>query len=182
MGWQLWLVAPGRRRSSLHPCSPSWSSGAPTLTDVASSRIAASSAGAAARARGQPGGPTLSPAYGSSGNWENHPTMDRSGSALFSPASGAVCPSVSRNQVRRRRVDEQEVAWGRGKQDRCLDLQIAAPSLGSPMRRYLARHAVTGGCVNYPLLPIVVSAWWTCTTKSHRWQGYLFSNPGWLTP
>ncbi len=58
------------------------------LSLCASSPITASSARAATRARWQTGGATRPPPYGSSGSWQNHPTMDGAGGALIPIAIG----------------------------------------------------------------------------------------------
>src|SRR5512142_310880 len=88
MEWQPLLVAPGPLLSSPHTSWHIWSGGAPTLMDVASSRIAAGGAGAATRTRGQTIGATLPATDASSGCWQNQPAMERARGTRLSLAKG----------------------------------------------------------------------------------------------
>ena len=67
---------------------------------VASPRIAASSAHAATRTRGQPFGSTLPAAYASHGSRKNDPTMDRARSAVLSLTKCARLETGSANALR----------------------------------------------------------------------------------
>jgi hypothetical protein len=57
--------------------------------------------------------------------------MDGAGSSVLSLIAGVRRPHVSMKDVRRRPVKEQEVVWGRGKQDRSVNVQDEAPSEAS---------------------------------------------------
>jgi hypothetical protein len=96
------------------------------LSFCASSRIAAGSAHASTRTRGQPSGPTLPATDSRHGSGENHSTMDGAGSFVPPLIAGALHPKGSRKAVRRRPVKEQEAARGRGKQG-----QVRGSTVGS---------------------------------------------------
>jgi hypothetical protein len=100
MAWQRWRVAPGRRRSSPHTCSPIWSGGAHTITDVASSCLAARGARTATRARWQTGGTTVPTTYASDGSRQNPPTLVNARSPVLSFAAGVMLDQVSVKEVR----------------------------------------------------------------------------------
>jgi hypothetical protein len=81
------------------------------LSFRASSRITTGDARAATRAGWQTSSTTLPAANSSDGSGKNQPALDSAGSAVPSPAAGAMLHHVSVKEVSRRPVKWQEAAW-----------------------------------------------------------------------
>src|SRR6266566_3454009 len=106
MGWQRSHDVLGPLPNKLHSSWLIWSGGVPTIMDVASSCLAADSAHAASRTRGQTASATLSATDGSHGRRQNHSTMDNARDAHLPLAKGF---RLSATQAR---CGSGAMAWG----------------------------------------------------------------------
>jgi hypothetical protein len=125
-------------------CSPIWSGGERTITDVATARLAAHCAASPTSARGEASGTTLPSAYRSHGSGKNHPTVDHAGSALFPFAIGATPRTMSVKGVRRHHMALAEGSMIKPKAGTSARVAKMKPPSGASTEAPTSRKGVRG--------------------------------------